>query len=533
MKSYPLIHHEVIHRHFINRLSTKCGQWITFSLLFSLRNNPPRFRWITFLVSLFLFPSSLACLIIFSVERKGIVMHESIKGHQVNDIYQQLLERIRQSTNPKLFDTMFGADSFELKSLDGGKALFVADSESNAAMIRSAFLKLIGDTLDEIAETHYDVEITDRGSYLKRKDAVEQANTQFFQNSHLSPRYTFENFVTGPSNKNAYLASLFAVENPGRSNPIFLYSKSGLGKTHLLQSIGNAYTARHPDAKVLYITSDDFISEFVRFAKGNKDSENLKDFFSTVDLLLMDDIQFLADKEKTEIMFFNVFNLLVSQNKQIVITSDRSPAELKGLSDRLVSRFLGGLSIGISNPEKETLIEILKTKIKANNLSVDNFDPSVLDYLALNYSQNVRELEGAFTKMLFALTIHKETGVVTLDFAKSVFEDDEVRRANSGKITIDAVIDVVSQYYSLTESQLKSKVRTSQIALARQIAMYLSRTLLNLPYQEIGRQFGKDHTTVLANVQKIGNTLPKDPTLTKAVEELTTSIKKNMTKEMP
>jgi chromosomal replication initiator protein len=453
-------------------------------------------------------------------------MHESIKDRQINDIYQKLLERLRDSTDPRLFDTMFSEDSFELKSLDNGKAVFVADSESNAAMIRSAFLTLITNDLNDITESKYTVEITDRMTYLKRKNAVDQADTKFFQNCHISSQYTFDNFVTGPCNKDAYLAALFAVENPGKSNPIFLYSKSGLGKTHLLQAIGNSYKMKHPDARVLFITTDDFVSEFVRYIKGNKDSENLKDFFSTVDLLLVDDIQFLAGKEDTQVMFFNVFNLLVSQGKQIVLTSDRSPSELKGLQDRLVSRFSGGLSIGISNPDKDTLIEILKMKIKANNLDVNFFEPQVLEYLAFNYSKNVRELEGAFTKLLFALTIHKPEGKVTLQFTKSVFEDDEVRRSKSSKVDISQIITEVAQYYSLTESQLKSKVRTSQIALARQIAMYLSRSILDLPYQEIGRQFGKDHTTVLANVSKIEKTQANDPSMKKVLTELTNTIRK-------
>jgi chromosomal replication initiator protein len=453
-------------------------------------------------------------------------MHESIKDRQVLDIYQEFLDQIRGRVEPNIYDNFFSDDSFELKSLEGGTATFVADSASNASMIKAAYLGLITEVLNKVTESKFNIDITDRSSYLKRKTAVEQANSSFFQNSHLSPQYTFDNFVTGPSNKGAYLASLFAVENPGKSNPIFLYSASGMGKTHLLQAIGNAYKTRHPDSKVLYITTDDFVSEFVRFIKGNKNSENLKDFFSTVDFLLVDDIQFLAGKEDTQVMFFNVFNLLVGEGKQIVLTSDRSPAELKGLQDRLVSRFSGGLSIGITNPDKETLIEILRMKIKANGLQVDFFEPEVLEYLAFNYSKNVRELEGAFTKLLFALTIHKETGKVTLAFTKSVFEDDEVRKAKAGKVDIDCIISTTAEYYSLTEAQLKSKVRTSQIALARQIAMYLSRSILSLPYQEIGRQFGKDHSTVLANVQKIESSLNDDPTLRKAISDLTEQVKK-------
>lgn len=452
-------------------------------------------------------------------------MRETLNDKRVSDIFQELLTKIGENTNQKLFDTMFSHDSFELKSLDNNKAVFVADSASNATIIKSAYLSLIRQSLEEITQNHYDVEITDKSSYLKKKAAVEGATTSFFHNSRLLPQYTFDNFVTGPSNKDAFLACLFAVQMPATNNPVFLYSKSGLGKTHLLQATGNDYRIKHPESKVLYITSEDFLSEFVRFIKGRKDSENLKDFFNTVDLLLVDDIQFLAGKEDTQIMFFNVFNLLVSQGKQIILTSDRSPSELKGLQDRLVSRFSGGLSINIGNPNKDTLIAILKKKMQANSLPEDYFEDKVLDYLAMNYSKNVRELEGAFTRLLFAITVDKPKGNITLPFCKKVFDDDEERRAKKGKVDIDRIIAVVADYYSLTEAQIKSNVRTSQIALARQIAMYLSRQILNLTYQVIGRTFSKDHTTVLFNVQKIEKALQSDNSLRKIVDKLTETIK--------
>lgn len=452
-------------------------------------------------------------------------MRETLNDRRVSDIYQELLDKIREKTTSKLFDTMFSQDSFELKTLDDNKALFVADSSSNATMIKAAYLPFLQRELEEITGHHYDVEITDRSSFLKRKEAVEGATTSFFRNSRLLPQYTFDNFVAGPSNRDAFLACMFAVQNPAKSNPVFIYSKSGLGKTHLLQATGNDYRVKHPEAKVLYITSEDFLSEFVRFIKGRKDSENLKDFFNTVDLLLVDDIQFLAGKEDTQIMFFNVFNLLVSQGKQIVLTSDRSPYELKGLQDRLVSRFSGGLSVHIVNPNKETLIAILRKKMQINSLPENYFDDKVLDYLAFNYAKNVRELEGAFTKLLFAITIEKPQGNITLPFCKKVFDDDEQRRSKKGKIDVDRIISVVADYYSLTDAQIKSNVRTSQIALARQIAMYLAREILGLTYQVIGRTFSKDHTTVLSNVVKIETNLKTAAGLRKVVDKLTDIIK--------
>lgn len=454
-----------------------------------------------------------------------MAMRETNKERQINDIFDKLLERLRNELNSTLFDTFFSGDSCELKSIEGDKATFVCDTSSNAAIMRSSLQTNITRILSELLETNITVEFTDRKSYIKKSKLVERANSSFFQNSYLQPQYTFENFVVGPYNRDAFLASMYAVETPGKSNPIFLYSKSGLGKTHLLQAIGNAYSLKHPEAKVLYITSDDFITEFVKFSLGNKDSESLKDFFTTIDLLVVDDIQFLAKREGSQMMFFNVFNLLVSRGKQIVLTSDRSPSELKDLPDRLVSRFAGGLSISISNPNKETLIEILKLKIRNSSLSVDIFDKDVLEYLAFNYGKNVRELEGSYNNLLFAITTHKPTGNITLEFTKSVFEADEKRRAKSGKVDVSLIIRIVAEYYNMTEAQLKSKVRTSQIALARQIAMYLCRNMLNTPYQEIGRQFGKDHTTVLANVNKIQNNLKTDVALKKAIDDLSNKIK--------
>ncbi|MFA6829714.1 MAG: chromosomal replication initiator protein DnaA [Bacilli bacterium] len=451
-------------------------------------------------------------------------MRETVSDRQVDDINKSFLDEIRNRIDEQLYDGMFSGGSFELKSLANGKASFVADSASNALMIKNLFTTEIKEALKEVTETDFEIYISDKATYSKKKAAIDTVDSHFFQNSHISFQFTFENFVTGPCNKTAYQASLFSVESPGTSNPIFIYSDSGMGKTHLLQAIGNAYLTKHPDSNVLYITTDDFVTEFVKFIKGNKNSESLKDFFSTVDLLLVDDIQFLGGKEDTQVMFFNVFNLMVSHKKQIVLTSDKAPSELKGLQDRLISRFSGGLSISINNPDKSTIMEILKLKIKTNNLDLDLFDIKVLEYLALNYSKNIRVLEGALTKLIFSLTVQKEVGKVTLAFAKSVFEDDEKRKSKMSKIDIDSIITAVSEYYSLTPSQLKSKVRTSQIALARQIAMYLSRSLLSLPYQEIGKQFGKDHTTVLANCQKIQQMAEKTPSVGKVIAELSNQI---------
>ncbi len=454
-------------------------------------------------------------------------MRETNLDRQKNDIYEKLLDTLKGKVSSQIFDTLFSPDAFELKSIEGDVVTFVTDTSSDALMIKTSMLPLIQKIMSDLLETNATIDIVDKKSYQEKAKMISKANSSFFQNSYLQKHFTFDNFVVGSYNRNAYLASIFAVEYPGKNNPIFLYSKSGLGKTHLLQAIGNAYQQKYPQAKVLYITSEDFVNEYIRFALGTRESESLKDFFATIDLLLVDDIQFLANKEACQTMFFNVFNLLVAREKQIVLTSDCPPDELKGIPDRLVTRFSGGLSISIANPNKETLVEILKMKIKNSSLSLDIFKEDVLDYLAFNYGKNVRELEGAYNNLLFAITTKKPTGDIDLEFAKSVFEVDEKRRSKQGKVDISLIIRIVSEYYNMTEAQLKSKVRTSQIALARQIAMYLTRSILNTPYQEIGRQFGKDHTTVLANVNKIQNSLKNDVALKKAVDDLSAKIKQS------
>jgi chromosomal replication initiator protein len=278
--------------------------------------------------------------------------------------------------------------------------------------------------------------------------------------------------------------------------------------------------------KVLYISSDDFTDEFVNFVKGESDRESLKDFFKSIDFLLVDDIQFLAGRPATGTMFFNVFNLLVGQKKQVVMTSDCPPSQLEGLEDRLVSRFSQGLSVSIEKPEKKTLIEIMKTKIKANGFDPTIFDEDALDYIAENNSKNVRVLEGALNRILFFNVSAGNTDRITLELAKQAFSDDADKSKKPGQLTPETIIETVAKYYNLTESQITAKVRTLQIALARSIAMYLCRTLINMSYASIGKAFnGKDHTTVLAAYEKVDNLLKTDDSMKKAIKTLTSQLK--------
>ena len=350
----------------------------------------------------------------------------------------------------------------------------------------------------------------------------------FFANCKINPKYTFDNFVVGECNKEAVRAAIMVSNNPGFTfNPLFIYSKSGLGKTHLLHSIGNYYKEKYPNSRVLYITTDSFIDEFVKYVTGSQENQSLKEFFNTVDLLLVDDIQFLSDKTKTAEMFFYIFNALVNNGKQVVLTSDRHPKDLKGLEDRLVSRFNMGLSEKIYRPDTETMLEILKRKINSHGLNLSNYDEEGLLYLAETFSRNVRELEGALNRLLFHTVSIKGTEKITLEDIK---ESVQIMLPNSAKtiktLSENDIVDSVANYYHLSSEQIYSKVRTAQIALARRICMYLCRIMIGSSYIKIGEVFERDHSTVMTAVDKVGKEIKTDSQLSTAIQEIKKSLKK-------
>lgn len=355
----------------------------------------------------------------------------------------------------------------------------------------------------------------------------ESNQAHYFSNCKLNQKCTFDNFVVGDCNREAVRASLLVTTNPGATfNPLFIYSKSGLGKTHLLHAIGNYYQEKHPKSRVLYITTDAFIDEFVKYVNGSQDNQSLRDFFKTVDLLLVDDIQFLSDKIKTSEMFFYIFNSLINNGKQIVLTSDRHPNELRGLEDRLVSRFNMGLSVNIKNPDTETLLEILKGKISSNGLDINNYDEKGLVFLAENFSKNVRELEGALNRLLFFTVSLNTNDKVTLEQIKESVNSMIPSSNKKHEITEEEIIQAVAKYYNISSDQITSKVRTAQIALCRRIAMYLCRLLISSSYLRIGSVFSRDHSTVITGVEKVEKELKTDPQLITAINDIKKSLKK-------
>ena len=293
-------------------------------------------------------------------------------------------------------------------------------------------------------------------------------NVNYFSNCKLNSKYIFDSFVVGPCNKEAATAALMVANDPGKLfNPLFIYSKSGLGKTHLLHAIGNYYQEKHPNA-----------------------------------------------------------HALVNNGKQIVLTSDRHPRDLKDLEDRLVSRFNMGLSVNIQNPDTDTLLEILKKKIQSRGLNIDNYDEDGLKFLAETFSKNVRELEGALNRLLFHTVSLKDDEQISLQEIQEAVNIMMPKNDKKKLITAQDIVEQVAKYYSISEEQIMSPIRNAQIALARRISMYLCRSLLGMSFIQIGQFFKRDHSTVITGVDKVGREIKTDNQLASAILDLKKALKK-------
>lgn len=337
----------------------------------------------------------------------------------------------------------------------------------------------------------------------------------------LNPKYTFDTFVIGNSNRFAHAASLAVAESPAKSyNPLFVYGGVGLGKTHLMHAIGHYILENNPKSKVVYVSSEKFTNELINSIKDDKNVE-FRNKYRNVDVLLIDDIQFIAGKDATQQEFFHTFNALHEANKQIILSSDRPPKEIPTLEDRLRSRFEWGLIADIQPPDFETRIAILKKKADVEGLNISN---DVMAYIATKIKSNIRELEGALIRInAYSSLTNKE---ITVDLASEALKDIISNKPDK-KITIDLIMDVVSNYYGLRIEDFKSQRRTRNVAFPRQIAMYLCRKLTDTSLPKIGEEFGgRDHTTVIHAYDKISEGLKSDEILQEAVDEITKKLQR-------
>jgi chromosomal replication initiator protein len=448
---------------------------------------------------------------------------------EIAQLWDRVLERLQTKINDRhIFDSFF-ADTY-IHTIDADQIKVVVTSGLASNLLSTKYIDVLAMTVAEVTQTNFKLLFLQKGDIEKNIKATEKKSS-FFATSFVNRKYTFDNFVVGTSNREAHQAAVLIASNPGKLfnyNPLFIYSQSGLGKTHLLHAIGNYVRENAPNLKVLYITTDDFVDEFIKYVSGEKDSDNMKDFFKAIDVLMVDDIQFLSEKVKTEEMFFHIFNYLVNAGKQIILTSDRHPSEIRGVESRLVTRFNSGLTMNITVPDLPTRVAILKKKIEANGLDITYFDEEVFHFFAERFSNNVRELEGALNRLVFYVINIKQTKHITMAVAIESVQPLIGSGVTVSSLTENRIINTVADYYNLTSQQLTGRIRTNQIAMARHIAMYLIRTLLDVPFLKIGALFGgKDHSTVMNAVKKVEKSLKVDEAIASAVDQLEKRLKKS------
>ena len=459
-------------------------------------------------------------------------------GDRVNVeiLWQNVLKEIKDELSSLAFDTWFS--DVKLISLDNGVATIEVPMSIHKKHLSDNYFELIKMSLNKVTGTNFELEflLPDEIDYKKIEKEKEEEKVReegvpksFKTQSNLNPKYNFDNFIVGNSNKFAQAAALSVAENPGKMyNPLFIYGNSGLGKTHLMHAIGN-YIVENSNRRVLYVTSDQFRDDFVGINKKDEKGTNFSyiDFFKNkyrnIDVLIIDDIQFLGGATQTQQEFFHTFTNLYNDSKQIIISSDRSPNDLKLLEERLRTRFCWGLTVNIYPPDFELRKEILRKKIIAGNFEAE-IPEDVIEYIASNMGSDVRQLEGSITRLVAYSTI---MGGASIDINLAIEAlKDFISKGLSEKNDITRIQKIVAEYFQISVEDIRSKKRSSNIAFPRQIAMYLCRKLTSESFPKIGTEFGgKDHSTVMHSVEKIEQEIKNNSDLAGIIKKLEDDLK--------
>lgn len=440
-----------------------------------------------------------------------------MKQSEFINIWNEALSFIESEISAASFNTWI--KTLKPIKLDGNNFILETNNSFFKDLINKRYRSLIENIINQISNFNYNIKIISSDEINSISNSKEDILDPLDLESAINSKYTFETFVVGKSNNFAHAASLAVAEAPGTAyNPLFLYGGVGLGKTHLMHSIAHYILSSNPNAKVVYVSAEKFVNELVNAIRNEKNIE-FRNKYRNIDALLIDDIQFIVEKTGTQEEFFHTFNTLYEARKQIIISSDRPPKEIKPLEDRLRSRFEWGLIADIQPPDYETRLAILGKKAETENMYISN---DVMDFIAKYIDSNIRELEGALTRVYAYAKLTNQK--VTVEFTKNTLKD-LVAKQDKEDVSIEFIQQVVSSYYNVDIEKLKSKKRTQEIAYPRQIAMYLCRTLTDLSLPKIGEAFGgRDHTTILHGYEKINKDLKKDNTLKKSVDELKRSI---------
>ena len=417
-------------------------------------------------------------------------------------------------------------ETLEPIKVDNNKFVVLASTSTNKRRLlelhKDKILNVIKDYFEGVDEIIV-LEPSEKEAFLediKQAEEIIENNQTETQKSKFNEKYTFDNFVVGKSNQIVYSAALNVAENPGKHfNPLFIYGGTGLGKTHLLHAIGNHITKNNKSLKIAYVTSEQFMNAYTK-SLSKKNVEDFRATFREVDVLMVDDIQFIANKTATQEEFFHTFNDLYQFNKQIIIASDKHPRNIETLEERLRSRFSGGLIQDIQKPDFETRLAILQKKVEIENYSVEN---NVLEFLAENIDNNIRELEGSLNKVV-SLSILMGKNKATMFEAEEALKDIAISQTQN--LTVDKIMDTVCKYYNVKKADLVGKKKNKEIVDPRQICIYLITELMDIPLMTIGNAFGgRDHTTIMHARDKIAQNIKTNRSLKTNIDDLIVMIK--------
>ncbi len=420
----------------------------------------------------------------------------------------------------------------QLHGMDGDKVVVIVPDSAMISYIKKKYGFFLKIAIEEKTGIECEVDFISKEEAQKSETSAKKAqpaeppqdvSPEALQNANLNPKYTFDTFVVGANNNLAHAASLAVAESPGEVyNPLFIYGGVGLGKTHLMHSIAHFILKNNPKAKILYVTSEKFTNELIDAIrnKNNTTTTEFREKYRNNDVLLIDDIQFIIGKESTQEEFFHTFNTLYEAKKQIIISSDKPPKEIETLEERLRSRFEWGLTVDIQSPDYETRMAILRKKEEMEGYNIDN---EVIKYIATNIKSNIRELEGALTKIV-ALSKLGTNREITIELAEEALKD--LISPNAAKeVTPESIIQVVCDHFGITPLDIASQKRSRDIVIPRQIVMYLCRDMTDTPLQTIGKYMGgRDHTTIIHGSEKIAHDIDKNDSLRSTVEILKKKI---------
>ncbi|MDD5773475.1 MAG: chromosomal replication initiator protein DnaA [bacterium] len=435
------------------------------------------------------------------------------------NLWEKIKVNIQTKIPSQAFDTWFRPT--QMLSLSDSNIQIEVPNVIYRDWLSTHYTDIIKEIIKEITNEEKDIVFSITQKQLNPVEVKRAATKEehFSFENNLNTKYIFENFVVGNGNRFAHAAAMAVAESPAKTyNPFFIYGGVGLGKTHLLHAIGNSVIKKYPDLKIMYLSSEKFVNEFINCIRDGKDII-FRNKYRNIDLLLIDDIQFLAGKERTQEEFFHTFNTLYDAHKQIVISSDSPPKDIPTLEERLRSRFEWGLITDIQPPDLETRIAILKKKAEKDRI---NLPDDVALFIANKIKSNIRELEGSLIRTVAYAFLNKRT--IDLELVKEVLKD--IFPKDFDNINIDAIQELVAKYFNIQTSDMKKKKRSKSIAFPRQVAMYLSRTLTNSSLPEIGVNFGgRDHTTVIHACSKIKNLKEKDLNFNIQLEEIISKLK--------